>query len=64
MLIINDEVNNYYYFAIKNWQELNYLGWLKGKKESIINDDNNFQNALDDALNYQIIDMTHKEYQN
>ena len=32
LLIINDEVNNYYYFAIKNWQELNYLGWLKGKK--------------------------------
>ena len=58
LLMISDEVNNYYYFAIKNWQELNSLGWLKGKKEAIINNNNNnnFQNALDDALNYQIID--------
>ena len=56
LLIINDEVNNYYYFAIKNWQELNSLGWLQGKKEAIINNNNNFQNALDDALNYQIIE--------
>ena len=24
LLMINDEVNNYYYFAIKNWQELNF----------------------------------------
>ena len=60
LLMISDEVNNYYYFAIKNWQELNSLGWLKGKKEAIINNNNNnnnsFQNALDDALNYQIIE--------
>ena len=34
--MINDEVNNYYYFAIKDWQELNSLGWLQGKKEAII----------------------------
>ena len=32
--------------------ELYSLGWLRSKKEAIINDDNNFQNALDDALNY------------
>ena len=31
-----------------------------GKKETIINDDNGFQNALDDALNYQNIE-THSE---
>ena len=36
--------------------ELNSLGWLRGKKEAIINGDNDFQNALDDALNYQNIE--------
>ena len=58
--MINDEANNYYYFAIKNLSELNSLGWLRGKKEAIINNNNNnnndFQNALDDALNYQAIE--------
>ena len=55
--MINDEVNNYYYFAIKNLSELNSLGWLQCKKEAIINNNNNnFQNALDDALNYQTIE--------
>ena len=44
--------------------ELNSLGWLMGKNEAIINGDNDFQNALDDALNYQTIEKTHKEYQN
>ena len=58
--MINDEANNYYYFAIKNLSELNSLGWLRGKKEAIINGDNDFQNALDDALNYQTIE-THPE---
>ena len=56
LLMINDEANNYYYFAIKNLSELNSLGWLRGKKEAIINGDNDFQNALDDALNYQNIE--------
>ena len=57
LLMINDEVNNYYYFAIKNLSELNSLGWSCSKKEAIINNNNNnFQNALDDALNYQIIE--------
>ena len=46
--MINDEANNYHYFAIKNLSELNSLGWLRGKKEAIIN--NNSQNALDDAF--------------
>ena len=40
-----------YYFAVKNLPELYSLGWLRSKKEAIINDDNDFQNALDDALN-------------
>ena len=56
LLMINYEANNYYYFAIKNLPELNSLGWLRGKKEAIINNNDNnnndFQNALDDALNY------------
>ena len=54
LLMINDEGNNYYYFAIKNLSELNCLGSLRAKQEAIINDNNNndFQNALDDALNY------------
>ena len=53
LLMINDEANNCYYFSVKNLSELYSLGWLKSKKEAIINGDNNFQNALDDALNYQ-----------
>ena len=59
--MINDEANNYYYFATKNLSELNSLGWLRGKKEAIINNINNnnnnidFQNALDYLLNYQTI---------
>ena len=67
--MINNEANKHYYFAIKNLSELNSLGWLQGKKEAIIDNDNsnnnnnnnnNFQNALDDALNYQTIE-THPE---
>ena len=52
--MVNDEANNNYYFAIKNLSELSSLGWLQGKEESIINNNNNFQNALD-VLNYQTI---------
>ena len=40
LLMINDEVKNCYYFAAKNLLELYSLGWLRGKKEAIINDDN------------------------
>ena len=58
--MINGEANNCYYFAVKNMSESNSLGWLKGKKEAIINDDNEFQNALNDALKYQNIE-THSE---
>ena len=35
--------------------ELNSLGWLRGKKETIISGDTNFEDALDAALNYQTI---------
>ena len=67
LLMINDEANKHYYFAIKNLSELNSLRWLQGKKEAIINNNNNndnhnninnndFQNTLDDALNDQIIE--------
>ena len=55
--MINDEANNYYYFAIKNLSELSSLVWLQSKTEAIINNNNNdFQNALNDALNYQTIE--------
>ena len=53
LLIINDESNNHYYFAVKNLAELNFLGWLRGKKEAITNGNTDFEDALDDALNYQ-----------
>ena len=58
LLTINDETNNYNYFAVKHLSELNSLGWLQGKKEAITNNHNNndFKNALDDALNYQTIE--------
>ena len=40
--------------------DLNSLGWFRGKKEAIINGVNSFQNALNEALNYQTIE-THPE---
>ena len=58
--MIRNEANNCYYFAVTNLSELNSLGWLQGEKEAIINNDNSFQNALDDALNYEIIE-THPQ---
>ena len=58
--MVNDEANNQYYFSAQNLSELNSLGWLRGKKEAIINGDNDFQNAVNDALNYQNIE-THPE---
>ena len=32
-LMISNEANNYYYFAVKNLSELNSSGWLRGKKK-------------------------------
>ena len=52
--MISNEANNHY-FAVKDLSELNSSGWLRGKKEAIVNNDNSFQNALNDALNYQTI---------
>ena len=56
LLIIDDEASNCYYFYVKILSELYSLGWLRSKKEAIINGDNNFKKALDDALNYQNIE--------
>ena len=50
--MINEKSNNYH-FTMKNLSELNSLGWLRGKKETIISGDTDFEDALDDALNYQ-----------
>ena len=47
LLMINNEVNICYYFAVKFLSKTNFLGWLRGKKEAIINNDNSFQNTLD-----------------
>ena len=55
LLMINNEANNCCYFAVKNLSELYSLGWLKSQKEAIINGDNDFQYALEDALNQQNI---------
>ena len=54
--MINDKANNCYYFAVKNLSELNSMGWLRAKKEAIVNGDGNFEYALHDALNYQTIE--------
>ena len=56
--MINDESNNCYYFVVvKHLLELNSSGWLRAKKEAIINDDVDFEDALDDALDYQTIEI-------
>ena len=44
-----------YYFAVKSKLELYSSEWLRSKKESITSEDNCFQNALNDSLNYQTI---------
>ena len=53
LLMINDHAEKKYYFAVKSKLELYPSEWLRNKKEAIINSDNCFQIALDDALNYQ-----------
>ena len=53
--MINDDDEKYYYFAVKNKLELYSSEWLRSKKESITSEDNCFQNALNDSLNYQTI---------
>ena len=56
LLMINDEAKNCYYFSLKSLSELYSMGWLRTKKEAIINGDNCFSNALNMALNYQKIE--------
>ena len=53
--MINDDDEKYYYFAAKNKLELHSSEWLRSKKESITSEDNCFQNALNDSLDYQTI---------
>ena len=55
LLMNNVDVEKYYYFAVKSKLELYSSEWLRNKKEAVINGDNCFQNALNDALNYQNI---------
>ena len=54
LLLINDD-EKYYYFVIKSKLELYSSKWLRNKKQSITNGDDCFQNALNDALDYQRI---------
>ena len=55
LLGINDEAKKCYYFAVKNLLELYSSEFLRSKKAAIINDDNDFQYAFNDVLNYQNI---------
>ena len=52
-MMINDD-----YFAVKSKLKLYSSEWLRNVKKSITNEDNSFQNALNDALNYQRIKKT------
>ena len=40
--MIDNKASNCYYFAVQNFSELNSSGWLRSKKEAIINGDNYF----------------------
>ena len=66
--MINDDDNDddnekYYYFAVGSKLELYSSEWLRSKKEAIINGDNCFQNALNDALIIKVLKKTLKKYQ-
>ena len=52
--MMNDD-ERYYYFAVKSRLKLYSSEWFRSKKESITNEDNCFQNALNDSLYYQRI---------
>ena len=64
MISYDYDDEKYYYFAVKSKLELYSSEWLRSKKESITNEDNCFQNALNDSLDYQRIKKTHRKYQN
>ena len=50
LLMINYDDNEKYYFAVKSKLKLCSSEWLRKKKESITNEDNCFQSALNDSL--------------
>ena len=54
LLMINDN-DEKYYFAVKSKLELYSSEWVRSKKEPITSKDNCFQNALNDSLDYQRI---------
>ena len=56
VILFNDEADKCHYFAVTNLLELYSSERLRSKKAAIINNDNSFQNALDDTLNYQTIE--------
>ena len=41
--MISNKPNNCFYFAVKDFSELNSFGWLSEKKETIISGDNDFE---------------------
>ena len=47
--MINGDNEKYYEFVVKSKLELCSSEWLRSRRESITNEDNCFQNALDDA---------------
>ena len=51
--MINDEAKNSYYLAGEKLLELYSSEWLRCKKAATINGNNDFKNALNEALNYQ-----------
>ena len=55
--MINDDDDNekYYYFALEDKLELHSSEWFRSKKELRTREDNCFQNALNDSLDYQTI---------
>ena len=52
--MFNDD-EKYYYFIVKSKLELYSSEWLRSKKQSVTNEDNCFQNALNDSLDYKSI---------
>ena len=53
--MISDDDEKYYYFAVKSKLELHSSEWLRSKEESITSEENCFQNALNDSIDYQRI---------
>ena len=62
--MINDDDGDekYHYFAVISKLELYLSEWLKSKKESITNENNCFQNALNDSLDYQRLKRSSRKF--